>query len=78
MTSVTLYEVITTDAEGRAYGMTFHDKWTALAYALAVRRLDYAADVSPAFETEANLTAALQSAATFYADHRIITGRGKA
>lgn len=78
MTSIDLWEVITTDAAGRAYGMTFHDDSTARAYARTMRREGYDADASPVFGTEASLTAALSSAASFYEDaalHQVVRNR---
>lgn len=69
--SYNLWEVITDNAAGRAFGMTFHNDGTARAYARAMRRLGYTAETSPVFHTEPNLDAALESAARFYDDSRI-------
>jgi hypothetical protein len=48
--------------------MTFADDSTARAYARAMRRAGYDADVSPSFWTEPDLETALKSAAAFYED----------
>jgi hypothetical protein len=68
-----LNEVIANHPESpeRAFGMTFADPSTAAAYARAMRRAGYRADVSPTFWTEADLEAALESAAQFFEDETL-------
>lgn len=61
--------------EGNAYGMTFHDVSTAMAYARQMRRKGYKTDVSPAFYTEPTTEAALESAARFFEDQAIKEAR---
>jgi hypothetical protein len=65
-----LTEVICNDprTKGSAYGMTFADHSTAAAYARAMRRKGYEADISPSFWTEPDLEAALASAAKYFDD----------
>lgn len=73
-----LHEVITVSPDspalrpaGRAFGQTFTDRATALAYARAMRRAGYSADVSPVFTTVDTITAALRQAARFYDNARL-------
>lgn len=69
MTSIDLWEVITTDPEGqRPFGQTFHDNAAAAAYARTMRRAGFGAELSPVFATQPDLKAALTSAATYYED----------
>lgn len=69
-----LIEVIANhpDEKGRAFGMTFGDDSTARAYARAMRRAGYEADVSPSFWTEPDTETALKNAADFFDDAKIL------
>ncbi len=67
-TMTTLYEVITTDKAGRAYGITFSDPATARAYTAIMAANGYDVDPSPPFNAETSLSYALKDAANFYED----------
>lgn len=70
MSVVALTEVIC-DHPSRgssAYGLTFADRAEALSFALHMRRAGYSVDVSPEFSTEASVSAAVASAASYF-DH---------
>jgi hypothetical protein len=64
-------------SKGRAFGMTFADQSTATAYARAMRRHGYDADVSPSFWTEPDLETALETAAKFFEDQSLIEPKAK-
>lgn len=60
------------NAKDRAFGMTFADDSHASAYARAMRRAGYHADVSPSFWTEPDAETALKNAANFFDDAKIL------
>lgn len=64
--AVDLWEVISTNADGAAFGQTFHSEQTAAAYTRTMQAKGYSADMSPAFNTQPDLKTALQNAASFY------------
>lgn len=68
--AVSLFEVIASKEGGKAYpfGMTFTDPETAAAYANRMTDLGYSAEVSPQFETEPDLKAALENARRHFED----------
>lgn len=70
MGAVVLTEVIC-DHPSRgsaAFGLTFSDRGMASQFARRMRRAGYLARLSPEFETEVSLAAALASAASYF-DH---------
>ena len=71
--ATSLYEVIASRPDGRAYpfGMTFTDPETANAYADRMNAIGYSAEVSPEFTTERNLKAALENARSHFDDAAI-------
>lgn len=57
-----------------AFGMTFSDRAVACHFARSMRRAGYSADVSPDFETEASVAAALASAAAYFDHVELLSG----
>lgn len=67
MTNIDLFEVITTrPSDGQSYGITFHNRSTANAYAQAMQRRGYHVDPFPVFNTRESAAEALQEALAFY------------
>lgn len=67
-----LFEVITTNSAGRAYGVIFDDQEKARAYGKTMKAAGYKVEPSRAFMPENDLAAALMDAADFYEDSALI------
>lgn len=70
-TRTTLFEVIAHGRNGAAFGQTFTEEGTANSYAERLRAEGYEVDPYPAFDTQPDLAAALDSAADFFKDRRL-------